>query len=72
MSQLEAMLHGMNHLETVDLSAHNGPEEVRVRPLSSAEASKVESAMVKGLGAEATISAGLWSTPVPSSITSGP
>ena len=42
MSQLEALLNGIKHLETVDLSPLGGPSQVSVRPLSSPEAGQVD------------------------------
>ena len=42
MSQLQALLNGIKHLEVVDLSPLGGPTEVMVRPLSSPEAGQVE------------------------------
>ncbi len=38
MSQLEALLNGVKHLEPVDLSRMRGPARVLVRPLGGAEA----------------------------------
>lgn len=53
MSQLEALLNGIHHLEPVDLSPWNGPSEVLVRPLSGPEASQMEWMTLKGMGAVA-------------------
>ena len=57
MSQLEALLHGISHLEPVDLLDWSGPE-VKVRPLSASEAAQVERDMVRGMVAEAGVIAG--------------
>ena len=55
MGQLEALLNGIHHLEPVDLSAHNGPKDVMVRPLSSAEAGRVEQMKLQGIRADVTV-----------------
>ena len=55
MGQLEALLNGIHHLEPVDLSAHNSPKDVMVRPLSSAEAGRVEQMKLQGIRADVQV-----------------
>ena len=49
MTNLEALLNGVKHLEPVDLSASHGPSEIWVRPLSSHEAGLVERMKIQGI-----------------------
>ena len=55
MSQLEALLNGVKHLEPVDLSRMGGPACVLVRPLGGAEAAQVEGMMFWGMSAEVSL-----------------
>lgn len=52
MSQLDALLRGLEHLEPVNLSTWGGPAEVLVRPLSGWEAAGVQRTMSRGMSAE--------------------
>ena len=62
---LVALLNGIHHLEPVDLSAHNGPKDVMVRPLSSAEAGRVEQMKLQGIRADVQVEgAAVNATPV--------
>ena len=58
MGQLEALLNGARHLEPVALTRFGGPAALSVRPLSAAEATRIEVLMVTGLGAELEVANG--------------
>ena len=55
MSQLEALLNGINHLEPVDLSPWGGPDRVWLRPLSGPEAGRVDAIRLAALKSQVSL-----------------